>query len=150
MKMAPGAIPNPGRVPKQELLSPELGFLVAAALGCVSGENPVAERVLGEKRAAALFESAARDLGVDPDRLEPSSAASRRLFAYIFTPNLKTSEHQSFSPKTHLCAAATKNPNSGDRSSCFGTLPGLGIAPRAIFIGVAASHDASGVVLHRR
>ena len=39
MKMAPGAIPNPGRVPEQELLSLELGFLVATALGCVSGEN---------------------------------------------------------------------------------------------------------------
>ena len=35
----PGAIPNPGRVPEQELLSPELGFLVAAALRCVSGEK---------------------------------------------------------------------------------------------------------------
>ena len=39
MKMAPGAIPNPDRVPEQELLSPELGFLVAVALGYVSGEN---------------------------------------------------------------------------------------------------------------
>ena len=27
------------RVPEHELLSPELGFLVGAALGCVSGEN---------------------------------------------------------------------------------------------------------------
>ena len=32
----------------------------------------VAERVLGEKRAAALFEAEARDSGVDPDMLEPS------------------------------------------------------------------------------
>ena len=39
MKMAPGAIPNPGRVPEQELMSPGLGFLVAAELRCVSGEN---------------------------------------------------------------------------------------------------------------
>ena len=31
MEMALGAIPRPGRVPKQRLLSPELGFLVAAA-----------------------------------------------------------------------------------------------------------------------
>ena len=30
--MAPGAIPNPDRVPKEELLSPGLGFLVAAEL----------------------------------------------------------------------------------------------------------------------
>ena len=34
----------------------------------------VAERVLGERRAAALFETAAREIGVDPDRLEPSPA----------------------------------------------------------------------------
>ncbi|WP_193335894.1 sensor histidine kinase [Devosia beringensis] len=33
----------------------------------------VAERVLGERRAAALFETAARDIGVEPDQLEPSS-----------------------------------------------------------------------------
>jgi len=32
----------------------------------------VAERVLGEKRAAALFETEARDAGVEPDMLEPS------------------------------------------------------------------------------
>ena len=38
MKMASGAIPNPGRVPEKELLSPELGFLVAAELGNFSGE----------------------------------------------------------------------------------------------------------------
>ena len=38
MKMAPWAIPNPDRVPKHELLSPELGFLVAAELGNFSGE----------------------------------------------------------------------------------------------------------------
>ena len=38
MKMAPGAIPNPGRVPEQELLSPESGFLVAVELRCVSEE----------------------------------------------------------------------------------------------------------------
>lgn len=33
----------------------------------------VAERVLGERRAAALFETAAREIGVAPDQLEPSS-----------------------------------------------------------------------------
>ena len=38
MKMAPGAIPNPGRVPEQELLSPEIGFLVVSELRCVSRE----------------------------------------------------------------------------------------------------------------
>ena len=39
----------------------------------------VAERVLGERRAAALFETAARESGVDPDRLEPSSEFIGRL-----------------------------------------------------------------------
>ena len=32
MEMAPGAIPHPGKVPKQRLLSPELGFRMAAEL----------------------------------------------------------------------------------------------------------------------
>ena len=31
MEMAPGAIPRPGRVPEQRLLSPELGFAMTAA-----------------------------------------------------------------------------------------------------------------------
>ena len=30
MEMAPGAIPRPGKVPKQRLMSPELGFRMAA------------------------------------------------------------------------------------------------------------------------
>ena len=38
MKMTPGAIPNPGRVPEQELLSFKLGFFVSAELGNFSGE----------------------------------------------------------------------------------------------------------------
>jgi hypothetical protein len=38
MKMAPGALPRPGRVPEQRLLSPELGFWMAAELGRVSGK----------------------------------------------------------------------------------------------------------------
>ncbi|MGB3339258.1 MAG: sensor histidine kinase [Devosia sp.] len=39
----------------------------------------VAERVLGERRAAALFETEARDSGVDPDMLEPSPQFIGRL-----------------------------------------------------------------------
>jgi Na+/proline symporter/nitrogen-specific signal transduction histidine kinase len=39
----------------------------------------VVERVLGERRAAALFETEARDAGVDPDRLEPSPEFIGRL-----------------------------------------------------------------------
>ena len=31
MEMTPGAIPRPGGVPEQRLLSPELGFAMAAA-----------------------------------------------------------------------------------------------------------------------
>ena len=38
MKMAPGALLHLGRVPEQRLLSPELGFWMAAELGCVSGK----------------------------------------------------------------------------------------------------------------
>ena len=38
MKMAPGALPRPGRVPEQKLLSPELGFWMAAELGRVFGK----------------------------------------------------------------------------------------------------------------
>jgi hypothetical protein len=39
----------------------------------------VAERVLGEQRAAALFETEAREAGVDPDMLEPSAEFIGRL-----------------------------------------------------------------------
>jgi Na+/proline symporter/nitrogen-specific signal transduction histidine kinase len=39
----------------------------------------VAERVLGEQRAAALFETEAREAGVDPDMLEPSADFIGRL-----------------------------------------------------------------------
>lgn len=39
----------------------------------------VAERVLGERRAAALFETEARESGVDPDMLEPSPEFIGRL-----------------------------------------------------------------------
>ena len=40
MEMAPGAIPRPGKVPKQRLLSPELGFRLAAELWNFSGFQP--------------------------------------------------------------------------------------------------------------
>jgi hypothetical protein len=40
-----------------------------------------------------------------------------------------------------------RRPISGDRSICFGTLSGQGIAPGAISIAVAVSHDEEGVVL---
>ena len=71
--------------------------------------------------------------------LGASSTASRRLFAYKVSPDLKTLELRRFSPETHLSSAATKNPNPGDRSSCSGTLSGLGIAPGAISFDYAAS-----------
>ena len=45
MEMAPGAIPRPGKVPKQRLLSPELGFRMAAELWNFSGEIVQALRV---------------------------------------------------------------------------------------------------------
>ena len=38
MEMAPGVNPRPGRVPEQELLTPELGFWMAAELGSFSGK----------------------------------------------------------------------------------------------------------------
>ena len=37
MEMAPGALPRPGKVPEQRLLSPELGFRMAAEHGDVFG-----------------------------------------------------------------------------------------------------------------
>ena len=47
MKMAPGALPRPGRVPEQRLLSPELGFRMAAELWNFSGEMVDCFRVFG-------------------------------------------------------------------------------------------------------
>ena len=68
----------------------------------------------------------------------------------------KTLGESTISPEEFRSSAATKNPNSGDRSLCFGTLPGRGIAPgvisidsTTIFIVVADFHDEEGVVLPR-
>ena len=77
-------------------------------------------------------------------------------FGLYIAPAPKTLKESTISPEKFQSSAATKNPNSGDRSLCFGTLPGRGIAPgaisidsTAIFIAVAASHDEEGVVLPR-
>ena len=78
-------------------------------------------------------------LAAQGSHLEPSSTASRHLFAYIFAPDLKMRERRRFSPETHLSSAATKSPNLEDRSSYSGTLPGLGIAPGAISFDYAGS-----------
>ena len=42
-------------------------------------------------------------------------------------------------PKTHPSSATTKNPNSGVKRSCFGTLPGRGLTPEAISFDYATS-----------
>ena len=86
----------------------------------------------------------------------PSGTASRRLFRlYILSDTKTLNQSASVHEKFHT-SAAIRNPNSGDRSLCFGTLPGRGISPgaisidaTAIFIAVAASHDEEGVVLPR-
>ena len=84
-----------------------------------------------------------------------SVTSSRRPLDYIASA-VQTQKGSTISPEEFRSSAATKNPNSGDRSLCFGTLPGRGIAPGAIsidttasIIAVAASHDEEGVVLHR-
>ena len=77
-------------------------------------------------------------------------------FGIYIVPDLKLTEESTISPEKFQSSAAIQNPNSGDRSLCFGTLPGRGIAPGAISIDttasiivVAASHDEEGVVLPR-
>ena len=77
-------------------------------------------------------------------------------FGLYIAPDLKLTEESTISPEKFQSSAATKNPNSGDRSLCFGTLPRQGITPGAIsidatasIIAVADSHDEEGVVLHR-
>jgi len=77
-------------------------------------------------------------------------------FGLYIAPTPKTLKQSTISPEEFRSSAATKNPNSGDRSLCFGTLPGRGIAPGAIsinsiaiFIAAADSHDEEGVVLPR-
>ena len=52
-------------------------------------------------------------------------------FGLYIAPAPKTLEESTISPEEFRSSAATKNPNSGDRSLCFGTLPGWGIAPRS-------------------
>jgi hypothetical protein len=41
MEMAPGAIPHPGRVPEQRLLSPELCLRWQQCCGILSGKTPI-------------------------------------------------------------------------------------------------------------
>jgi hypothetical protein len=41
MEMAPGAIPRPGRVPEQRLLSPEIGLRRRRRYGTLSGKTPI-------------------------------------------------------------------------------------------------------------
>ena len=49
MKMAPGALTHPGRVPEQRLMSPELGFWMAAELERASGKILRVSSVLGQE-----------------------------------------------------------------------------------------------------
>ena len=49
MEMAPGALPRPGRVPEQRLLSPELGFWMAAEIRVVFRKILRVSRVLGQE-----------------------------------------------------------------------------------------------------
>jgi hypothetical protein len=41
MKMVPGAIPRPGRVPEQRLLSPEIGLRQRRRCGTLSVKTPI-------------------------------------------------------------------------------------------------------------
>jgi hypothetical protein len=41
MEMAPGALPRPGRVPEQRLLSPEIGLRRRRRCGTLLGESPI-------------------------------------------------------------------------------------------------------------
>ena len=60
-------------------------------------------------------------------------------FGLYIAPTPKTLKGSTISPEKYQSSAATKNPNSGDRSLCFGTLPGRGIAPGAISIDATVS-----------
>jgi hypothetical protein len=40
MEMAPGALPRPGRVPEQRLLSPKIGLRRRRRCGTLSGKTP--------------------------------------------------------------------------------------------------------------
>jgi hypothetical protein len=41
MEMAPGALPYPGRVPEQRLLSPKIGLRWRRRCGTLLGETPI-------------------------------------------------------------------------------------------------------------
>ena len=45
MEMNPGALPHPGRVPKQEILVPQILLVMAAEIGIASGEKGSGIRV---------------------------------------------------------------------------------------------------------
>ena len=101
-------------------------------------------QVQGRPTASRRHPGAVGARVVAGSHLDRWSTSSSCLFTYKVSPDLKTREPWSISPEKFSSAAATKNPNLGDISSCFGTLPGLGIAPEVIFIAVAASCDAVG------
>jgi hypothetical protein len=41
MEMAPGALPHPGKVPEQRLLSPKIGLQWRRCCGTLLGETPI-------------------------------------------------------------------------------------------------------------
>ena len=91
-----------------------------------------------------------------PSMVSSPRAPPRDALWTIYCPDLKLTKQLTISPEEFQTSTAIQNPNSGDRSLCFGTLPGRGIAPGAISIDatasiivVTASHDEEGVVLHR-
>ena len=131
MEMAPGAIPRPGRVPEQRLLSPETWFRVDGGVGTFRG---FLIRCLGFSRDGEYM---GPGLAAPGGCLGPPGIPQLRLFAHIFSVSGKPWTPEKKSTKSSV-AAVIANPSSGDRSICSGTLPGRGIAPGAISIDSTA------------
>ena len=96
-------------------------------------------QVLGRPTASIHHPGAAGARVAARSHLDSSCAASRCLFAYKFTPDLKTEGASTIFAEYIRGRHHRQNPNSGVRRSCSGTLPGWGLSPGAISFDYAAS-----------
>ena len=159
MEMAPGATPRPGGVPEQRLLFPETFLRWRRRSRTLLGKGFGVRSYLSRGICRRKGEGGGTPRGPHPLPARPPllpreemvwgpRASTAFALSPTYTPRFLRPNTESFFREEFRCAAATKNPNSRDRSLCFGTLPGRGIAPGvisiysiAISIAVADSYD---------
>jgi hypothetical protein len=109
MEMAPGAIPRPGRVPEQRLLSPKIGLRQRWRCGTLSGKTLIH---LGFSRRRDYIDGRAMS-GVDQGATPPGGAARGGRGATLWCACLLAPLHLPFG----LCLMPRKIGTSGFVSS---------------------------------